>query len=253
VEIILLGTGSSTGTPVIGCHCPTCLSTDPRNKRTRCAAAVVTDSGETLLIDSGPDLRLQALRENICRVDAVLYTHAHADHLNGIDDLRNFCHLQKQAIPIFANETTLANIQQRFASAFIPPGQHWNRPVLTAHNANQEFTIGSSKITPIPVMHGRQHILGYRINNSAYVTDVSSISDESMQLMEDMDVLLLDCLHYTPHNTHFHLEKSIEMALAIGARRTYLIHMTHQMEYISLRAQLPDNIEPGYDGLRLKV
>lgn len=253
MEIILLGTGSSTGTPVIGCRCPTCLSTDPRNKRTRCSAAVITDGGETLLIDSGPDLRLQALRENISRVDAVLYTHAHADHLNGIDDLRNFCYLQKQAIPIFANETTLSTIQQRFAYAFMPPGQHWNRPVLTAHTAEQEFAIGNTRITPIPVMHGRQQILGYKINNVAYVTDVSSISEESMCLLEGLDLLLLDCLHYTPHNTHFHLEKSIEAAQALRARRTYFIHMTHQMEYFSLRAQLPDNIEPAYDGLRVSV
>lgn len=250
---MLLGTGSSTGTPVIGCNCPTCLSADPRNKRTRSSAAVTTDTGEVILIDTSTDLRLQALREGIVRVDAVLYTHAHADHLNGIDDLRNFCYLQNQAIPIFGNEPTISSIQQRFAYAFAPVGAHWNKPVLTAHPVEDRFAIGTANVIPIPVMHGKQQILGYRINNIAYITDVSLISDKSMALLKGLELLFLDCLHYQPHNTHFHLEKSIEVAQKIDARHTYFIHMTHQVEYSTLCSQLPERIEPGYDGLTLSI
>ncbi len=253
MEIVLLGTGSSTGTPVIGCNCPTCLSGDPKNKRTRSSAAITTDSGEVLLLDTSPDLRLQALREGIVRVDGVLYTHAHADHLNGIDDLRNFCHIQKQAIPIFGNETTINAIQDRFSYAFAPVGAHWNRPVLTAHPVQEKFNVGSVSVMPIPVKHGRQEILGYRINNIAYITDVSLIYDESFALLRGLDALFLDCLHYQPHNTHFHVELSIEIAQRIDALQTYFIHMTHQVDYSALLKILPERIMPGYDGLRLRV
>lgn len=249
----MLGSGSSTGTPVIGCNCPTCRSTDPRNKRTRCSAAITTDNGEVILIDTSPDLRSQALRENITRVDAVLYTHAHADHLNGIDDLRNFCYLQKQAIPVYGNESTINSIQQRFAYAFAPAGAHWNRPVLTAHPVEKKFAIGLTEITPVAVMHGRQEILGYRINNLAYLTDISDIDENNIALLAGIEWLFLDCLHYQPHNTHFHLEKSIEIAQRINARCTYFIHMTHQVDYNALCGLLPEHIEPGYDGLKLRL
>lgn len=253
MEIVFLGTGSSTGTPVIGCNCPTCTSSDPRNKRTRCSIAVHTDSGGTLLVDTGPDLRLQALRENILRVDGVLYTHTHADHLNGIDDLRNFCFLQKQPIPIFGNDIAIQDIRQRFSYAFSAPGQHWDKPVLTAHVIEDAFELAGVKITPIPVMHGKLPILGYRINNMAYITDVSDISELSMSLLEGLDVLLLDCLHYRPHPTHIHFEKSIEYALNIKPKETFFIHMTHQMEFSEASSKLPSNIMLAYDGLRIKL
>ena len=253
MEIIFLGTGSSTGTPVIGCECPTCMSSDPRNKRTRCSIAVQAESGETLLVDTGPDLRLQALREKILRVDGVLYTHTHADHLNGIDDLRNFCFLQKQPIPVFGNDIAIHDIQQRFTYAFAAPGQHWDKPVLKAYVAQEAFELAGLKITPIPVLHGKLPILGYRINNMAYITDVSNIPDSSMPLLEGLDVLLLDCLHYRPHPTHIHFDKSLEYALSINAKETFLIHMTHQMEYGEASSKLPSNVRLSYDGLRLKI
>lgn len=253
MEVTFLGTGSSTGTPVIGCDCLTCTSSDPRNKRTRCSIAVQMDTGETLLVDTGPDLRLQALRENILRVDGVLYTHTHADHLNGIDDLRNFCFLQKQPIPVFGNDIAIHDIRQRFSYAFAEPGQHWDKPVLTAQVVENVFELAGVEITPIPVMHGKLPILGYRINNMAYITDVSHIPDSSMPLLEGLDLLMLDCLHYRPHPTHIHFDKSLEYAFDINAKETFLIHMTHQMEFSEVSSRLPSNIHLSYDGLRLKL
>lgn len=253
MEITFLGTGSSTGTPVIGCACPTCTSDDPRNRRTRCSAAVKTAGGQVLLIDTGPDLRQQALREGLLRVDGVLYTHTHADHLHGIDDLRNFCYLQKSPIPVFGNEATIGNITQRFAYAFGPPGQYWDKPVLTAHVMRETLEFGGARITPIPVLHGKFEILGYRINNFAYITDVSNISDDSLRLLQGLEVLLLDCLHYRPHPSHVNFEQSLEYARRIGAGTTYLIHMTHQMEFAEASARLPAGVLLGYDGLRLYI
>ena len=253
MEVIFLGTGSSTGTPVIGCNCPTCTSTDPRNKRTRCSLAIKTESGAILLVDTGPDLRLQALREGIVRVDAVFYTHTHADHLNGIDDLRNFCFLQKQPIPVFGNDIAINDIRQRFSYAFSAPGLHWDKPVLTAHLAQDGFEMAGVKIIPIPVLHGKLPILGYRFNNIAYITDVSEIPDSSMALLEGLDLLLLDCLHYRPHPTHIHLDKSLEYAQQIKAKETYFIHMTHQMEYSEASSKLPPGVHFSYDGLTIKI
>jgi phosphoribosyl 1,2-cyclic phosphate phosphodiesterase len=253
MEIIFLGVGSSTGTPVIGCNCATCTSTDPRNNRTRCSIAVRTDNNAMLLIDTGPDLRLQALRENIPRVDAVLYTHAHADHVHGLDDLRNFCHLQKQVIPIFGNEPTISSIRERFDYAFTHAGPHWDKPKLSAHFATRSFEIGGTAITPVPLLHGSQEILGYRINNIAYLTDVSTIPETSFPLLQNLELLILDCLRYRPHHTHIHFEKAVEYAQKIAAKKTYLIHMTHEAEYNDMASKLPEAIYVAHDGLRLTI
>jgi len=254
MEVILLGTGSSAGTPVIGCGCDTCLSPDPRNKRTRCSIAVEMESGAVLLVDTAPDLRLQALREKMKRIDGVLYTHFHADHLNGIDDLRSFCHLQRKPIPVYGNEATIHGIVQRFGYAFpSSEQQHWDKPVLSAHTVSKTFDVMGTDVIPVPVMHGKYEILGYRIRNMGYLTDVSDISDASMEKLRGLDVLFLDCLRYRFHPTHFSLEQAISWAEKIGARETYLIHMTHELEYSELSARLPQGMSVAYDGLRLRI
>lgn len=253
MEVIFLGVGSSTGTPVIGCGCATCTSIDPRNQRTRCSLAIRTDSDGMILIDTGPDLRLQALRERLLRVDAVLYTHAHADHMHGIDDLRNFCHLQKQVIPVYGNEATMASVTQRFGYAFTPPGKHWNKPKLNAHVADGRFEAAGAAIVPIPLLHGREEILGYRINNIAYLTDVSHIPDSSLALLKGLDLLVLGCLHYRPHGAHIHFDQAVEYAAEIAAQETRLIHMTHEVEYSELSSRLPPDVRVAFDGLRLTV
>jgi phosphoribosyl 1,2-cyclic phosphate phosphodiesterase len=253
VQIITLGVGSSAGTPVIGCDCATCKSSNPHNKRTRCSVAIETDSGAVILIDTGPDLRLQALRENIRRVDAVLYTHVHADHLNGIDDLRAFCQLNRIRIPLYGNAHTIDNIKQRFGYTIREAGDRWDIPILGANEVNAPFDTCGVYITPIPVMHGRSEILGWRIGDFAYLTDVSEIPASSLALLEGLDVLFLDCLRHKPHHTHINVEQSIAYARQIAAGGTYLIHMTHELEYEALSAELPDNIYVGYDGLRLTM
>ncbi|MDO8892998.1 MAG: MBL fold metallo-hydrolase [Sulfurimicrobium sp.] len=253
MEVIFLGTGSSAGTPVIGCGCDTCLSADPRNQRTRCSIALKMEHGAVLLVDTGPDLRLQALREKLTRVDAVLYTHYHADHLNGLDDLRSFCHLQRQPIPVYGNEATMLGIVQRFGYAFPRHEQHhWDKPVLRAHAIDAPFIAGGVEVVPVPVMHGKYEILAYRIGNMAYLTDVSDISPASLEKLQGLDYLLLDCLRYRPHPTHFSMEEAVAWAEKIGARETYLIHMTHELEFSELSALLPANVRPAYDGLRLR-
>jgi phosphoribosyl 1,2-cyclic phosphate phosphodiesterase len=250
LEVIVLGCGSSAGTPVIGCHCPTCSSDDKRNQRTR-ASTLISANGVNFLIDTGPDLRQQALRENIERVDAVLYTHPHSDHLNGIDDLRAYCYQQRGVVPLFGNAFTLDSIQQRFPYAFFPPSQYWDKPVLSANVVEQAFEFQGVKVTPIPVMHGTWPIYGYRIGNVAYITDVSAIPDSSRHLLQGLDLLLLDSLRRVPHPTHFSFEQAVVEAQRIGAQQTLLIHMTHELSYQDMTAALPDNIAPAYDGLRI--
>ncbi len=253
MKLIMLGVGSSSGTPQIGCECATCTSGDPRNNRSRCSSAIETDSGQVILIDTGPDLRTQALREGLKRVDAVLYTHAHADHLNGIDDLRAFCLRQHAQIPLYGNAPTIENISTRFGYALREPHANWELPTLSAHVVSEPFETCGERVTPIPITHGRAAILGWRIRNFAYLTDVSAIPQESMAFLEGLDVLLLDCLRTRPHNTHINVEQSLEYAGLINAKTTYLIHMTHELEYETLSAQLPENIKVAYDGLRLDL
>lgn len=251
VEALLLGVGSSGGSPALGCSCPTCSSADLKNSRTR-ASAVLRAGGKTFLIDTGPDLRHQSLREQLLHVDAVLYTHPHADHLNGIDDLRSFCWLQKAAIPVFGNEFMLDHIRQRFPYTLFPANNFWDKPVLTLHPVGDElFEFAGVAIEPIPLLHGKWPILGYRIGKVAYLTDVSEIPAASLALLQDLDILFLDCLRRVPHPTHFSAEQAIAAAKLIGARQTVMIHMTHELEYHALSAEMPAGMVVGYDGMRL--
>lgn len=250
MQLVLLGVGSSAGTPAIGCHCATCLSTNPKNKRTRCSAAVTLPGGEVLLIDTGSDLRQQALREGLSRVDAVLYTHTHADHLHGIDDLRGFCQLQRKQIPLYGKQDAIDHIANKFGYALREPSDFWDLPVLKTNRVDGEFQLFGVTITPIPLKHGRSDILGYRIGNMAYLTDVSEIPESSLSLLEGLDFLLLDCLRYKPHPTHINLEQSLAYAGHIKAKQTYMIHMTHEMEFDALSQQLPPTVQVGFDGLK---
>ncbi len=253
MRLTMLGVGSSAGTPMIGCQCATCTSSDKRNNRTRCSCLIELDNGKTILIDTGPDLRQQALREGLTRIDAVLYTHTHADHLHGIDDLRAFCQIQREQIPLYGSPQTIAHIADKFAYTLREPGNFWDLPVLKAIPISGAFQLFDQTIEPIPIKHGNNDIYGYRIGNIAYLTDMSVIEASSLALLKGVKILLLDCLRHMPHYSHINLEQSLHYASLINAETTYLIHMTHELEYVELSAQLASNILVGYDGLKLNV
>lgn len=253
MQLTILGAGSSAGTPVIGCQCKTCTSTNPRNNRTRCSSIITLDSGETILIDTGPDLRIQALREGFTRVDAVLYTHTHADHLHGIDDLRSFCQINRHQIPLYTYKDAVAHIESKFGYTLRKPCDFWDLPVLSISEVNGPFDLFSTTVIPIPIMHGRVKILAYRIGNIAYMTDVSSIPESSFALLEDLDLLLIDCLRTEKHPTHINIEQSLAFVSQIKAKQSVLIHMTHELEYEALTQKLPENVFVGYDGMKIQV
>lgn len=249
----MLGVGSSAGTPMIGCSCSTCKSADKRNHRTRCSSFIELDNGKVILIDTGPDLRQQALREGLLRVDAVLYTHTHADHLHGIDDLRSFCQIQRSQIPLYGNPESMRHIADKFGYTLREAGSFWDLPILKINPVTTPFYLFDQLIIPIPIKHGNSDIYGYRIGNIAYITDVSAIPETSFELLKDLDILLLDSLRYDVHYSHINLEQSLRYASQIGANKTYLIHMTHEIEYAALSNRLPNGVFVGYDGLKLKL
>lgn len=253
MKITVLGAGSSAGTPVIGCECPVCHSSNIKNKRSRCSSIITLDNGSNILIDTSPDFKMQAMREKINKIDAVLFTHHHADHCHGIDDLRAYCQKYKQAIPIFANENTMKELKLKFNYAIREETQFWETPVLQANIVNGPFHIEETQIIPLPVIHGRMEILGYRLGNLAYITDVSEIPESTLDLLQGVDILLLDCLRYEPHFSHYGFKQSLEMSEKIKAKRTFFIHMTHDIEYDAVSSDLPDNVYLAYDGLQLNL
>ena len=256
LTITVLGCGPSGGVPLIGCSCTVCRSKNSKNKRSR-ASIHVKHENTTLLMDTSPDLRMQCLREGIAMVDAILFTHAHADHIHGIDDARAFNYHSGKPMPIYGDADTLAEIQHRFAYAFGNPvaSGAWVKPSLVSHPITLEshFTVGTIRILPVLQYHGKGKSLGYRIGNFAYSTDVDNFPDQSLQLLEKLDVWLVDCLQYEPAPTHAHLEKTLGWIEAIKPKRAILTHMTHVIEYEELKAKLPAHIEPAYDGMTLTI
>lgn len=257
LELCFLGTGTSGGIPEIGCHCPVCTSPDPKDRRLR-TSALVTFGGRNLLIDSGTDLRAQFLREGIDDIDGVLYSHVHADHCLGLDDLRRISLDKKKAIPLHIHPSHLEILKGTFRYMFTPPTQMGGgivqvdpRP-LTWH---QSFTWQGIVIEPIPIQHGILEITGYVFGNQmAWVTDASSIPPSSLQRLQcGLDVLVLNALRHTPHRTHFNLEQAVAMAKTIGAKQTYFVHMCHDLGHRATGAMLPPGIALAYDGLRLSL
>lgn len=257
MKITLLGCGSSAGVPFIGCDCQVCAGRHPKNNRTR-ASIFVEAKGKNILIDSSPDLRQQALRHNIRRVDAVLYTHDHADHINGIDELRSFNYLANEVIPVFGDRETLDSIKSRFPYAFMEkPDAIWYRPCL-ASNPFVGKAVG--KISPLGVDfsyfqlgHGSVKSYGYRIGNIAYFTDCDVIPDEAFEAISGIDTWIVDCLRYTPSYSHSELKRTLGWIERVKPRRAILTHMGHEFDYEKLKAELPPGIEPGYDGLVIEM
>ena len=250
IRLTVLGCGSSSGTPAIGCTCPVCTSPHPKNRRSRCSAWLDI-GGQGWQIDTGPDFRSQALREQLPRIDGVLYTHPHADHLNGIDDLRGFCYKQQGSIPIYGSAATLANISERFDYAFFPPGSHWNRPVLEARPLTDGLSLNGAPLQHFQMPHGHWHTTAYRIANIAWLTDINHISSAQIAALQGLDHLFIDCLSPRPYPSHLSFDQACDYAEQIGARHTWLIHMTHALGYEELLAACPPGIAPAYDGLTI--
>ncbi|PSQ97078.1 MAG: MBL fold metallo-hydrolase [Bacteroidetes bacterium SW_9_63_38] len=258
LTVTLLGTGTSTGVPVLGCGCDVCTSDDPRDTRTRCAC-YIRAGALGLLIDTGPDFRQQAFRENIDRIDAVCYTHHHFDHVVGLDDLRPFFFQNKTVMPCYAHPDTAAVLRRGYDYIF------GSDPYPGAANVALEevdgpFTVTSRHddpetlpVDPILLHHGTTPAYGYRIGGFAYLTDVSTIPPASFDGLDGIDVLVLDALRPEPHPSHFSFDEAVANARRIGARRTYFVHMTHNVRHAEANAHLPDDVQLAYDGLTVEV
>lgn len=258
LTVTLLGTGTSTGVPIIGCDCDVCTSSDPRDTRTRCACYV--QAGPLgILIDTGPDLRAQMLREGITRIDAVCYTHHHFDHLVGIDDLRPFFFRNSQVMPCYTNADTAA-VMRRNYDYILGSDPYPGAANIELEVVDDVFCVPSRHddgapvpVRPIPLTHGDMDVHGYRFGRFAYCTDASAISDASIDALDGVDTLVLDALRPRPHPTHFSFDEAVRVARRIGARTTYFVHMTHAVRHAEQEPQLPDDVHLGYDGLTFDV
>jgi phosphoribosyl 1,2-cyclic phosphate phosphodiesterase len=255
-SMILLGTGTSVGVPMIGCGCPVCRSENPRNNRTRASAILGLPSGN-LLIDTPPDLRNQLVREKIGVVDAVVFTHEHADHVHGLDDLRLFPFRLGHAVPLFCEPKVEHRIRTVFDYAFsdITPTHAGGVPQLrTVTISDTPFQVFDTLVTPIRLLHGpRFTVLGFRVGNVAYCTDVNCIPSNSLERLEGLDTLVLGALRHTPHPTHFHIEEALAVVERLRPRITYLTHTSHDLEYEETNRQLPSDVQLAYDGLRIPL
>jgi phosphoribosyl 1,2-cyclic phosphate phosphodiesterase len=248
IRVTMLGSGTSTGVPVIGCTCAVCTSDNSRNKRWRPGLKLEMD-GQVVLVDTPTDLRAQALRFGLPRVDAVLFTHAHADHVFGLDDLRIFNFRQRSPIPCYGSAATLRALRQMFAYVFEEGQEGGGKPRLELVEVNGNFALLDRIVVPVPVWHGGLEVYGYRFGNFAYVTDCNAIPDSSFELLAGVEVLILDALRYRPHSTHFSVAQAMDVAARIGASRTILTHLAHEIDHDAPAVALPPRVEFGYDGL----
>jgi len=253
MRLVILGCGTSTGVPVIGCRCEVCLSGSARNKRSRSSLLIQSDD-RNILIDTTTDLRTQALSNGLERVDAVLYTHAHADHVHGIDDLRAFnLATGGRAIPCFGNIDTIGRIRRIFEYIFNDDGRDGWKPNLTAEGVSGAFELFGNTVVPVEVMHGEAEIFGYRVGPFAYLTDCSAIPPESAEKLRGLEVLILGALRQKPHPTHFSIGEAIEASRAIGPRRTIFTHLGHNLDYTKDNGSLPEGFELAYDGMTIEL
>jgi phosphoribosyl 1,2-cyclic phosphate phosphodiesterase len=252
-RITVLGSGTSVGVPTIGCECAVCTSSDPRDQRLR-PSVLVSYEGRNVLIDTTPDFRTQALRAHITHLDAVIFTHPHADHLMGLDDVRPFNYRQKAKIPIYATESTMAAIHRSFPYIFDDGQKESNVPKLESRTIGSgPFELFGMEFRPVPVLHGRQEILGFRFGRAAYLTDHSAIPENSLELLHGLDVLFLDALRYKPHPTHSTVEQSIRTVECLQPKRAFFTHICHDLGHASTEDRLPPNIRLAYDGLEIDV
>lgn len=257
MKLTFLGTGTSFGVPQVGCRCSVCLSDDPRDKRTR-VGAVVESNGSRILIDTPPELRLQLIANAIDSVDAVLFTHDHADHIHGLDDVRGFASAAGPALPIYGPAETIDSVRSKFAYVFDPamrglPGT--SKPEGTTHalEAGVPVVIAGQQVTPVEVPHGSMRVFGYRVGDVGYVTDAKELPAAAVDVLRGVQVLVLNALFRRPHPTHLSIGEAVETAQRVGAERTYLTHLTHRISHAELEAELPDGVRPAFDGLQVTI
>ena len=257
MRLTFLGTGTSFGVPQIGCDCAVCRSSDPRDKRTR-SGAVLESQGVTILIDTPPELRLQLISSGFSSIDAVVYTHEHADHINGIDDLRIFSVRRRQPLPLYGPAETLERLRSSFNYIFddtVRPYEGTSKPRLTLHpvEPGHAVDIGGVEVLPLAFQHGHLRVFGYRFGKLAYITDVKTIPPAEQELLRGLEVLVLNALWWRPHPTHLSISEAVETARALKVPRTYLTHLTHETGHAQLEAELPAGVFPAYDGLTVEV
>lgn len=253
LTITVLGSGTSVGVPTIGCDCKVCRSEDPRDQRLR-PSVLVSYGGHNVLIDSGPDFRQQALRAQIRHIDAILFTHSHADHIMGLDDVRPFNFHRKDPIPIYGSEQTIGNIRNSFRYVFEAGCSQSTVPKIAPHCLNGSgITLFGLEFTPVPLKHGDGDTLGYRFGKAAYLTDHSEIPEGSLPLLQGLDVLFLDALRYKPHPTHSTVERSLAYVEAVKPKRAYFTHICHDLGHERAESFLPEHVRLAYDGLRIDV
>ena len=257
MEITVLGSGTSFGVPSINCDCKVCTSDDPHDKRTRASIWIRRDEA-SIIIDTSTDFRQQVLREHVKRIDGLLITHCHADHVHGLDDIRPYTF--KNSIPVFGNEWTIREFEERFSYIFKKTQRGGGKPKISLNvisdkmlESSEVIMINGAAILPVPLKHGELDVLGYRIDNFAYLTDCSSIPEESYRKLEGVEYLIIDALRYRPHSTHFTIPQAIEAAERIGAKRTWFTHLCHDVLHKDLKQDLPQGVAPAYDGLKIIV
>lgn len=251
--VTILGSGTSQGVPVIGCNCNVCKSLDFRDKRLRSSIHIEVN-GKSLIIDSGPDFRQQVLRENISRLDALIFTHEHKDHTAGMDDIRSFNFLQQKDMPVFARKQVIDQLKREYAYVFAESKYPGVPQVEVNTVINEPFSVEGVDLTPIEVMHYKLPVFGYRIGDFAYITDMKTISDKEFQKLKGVEILVVNALQKTPHISHLTLEEAVDFAEKVGAKKTYLTHLSHKMgKHSEVEKELPDNISIAYDGLKIEL
>lgn len=254
--LTFLGTSTSVGIPVIGCDCPSCLSDDPKNDRMRASVLIETDT-HSILVDSGPDLRQQALKHNLRKVDAVLYTHCHLDHIAGFDELRAYCWRRDEPLPMYSSKSCLDELERVYAWAFSPNNTYKGYINPVARPVDAPFQLGNTTITPLPVLHGSVETIGFRFDQPgqssiAYIPDAKVIPDSTLALLEGLDHLIIDCLRPEAHPTHLSLPEALEISSHVQPKQTWFTHISHETDYAMEEAKLPPTIRFAYDTLTIQ-
>lgn len=252
MKITFLGTGTSQGVPVIGCNCAVCMSTLPQNKRLR-PSIWLEFAGHNVIIDTAPEFRLQMLQWGPHQLDALLFTHAHADHICGFDDVRRFCQMQRTAIPVYATEATLGVLKAFFGYAFDLSKENWAVPRAEAHIVNGPFRLFDREVVPLLAYHGEMPVTGFRLGDFAYLTDCNRVPPQTEAALQHLDVLVLDALRYRTHSTHFSVDEAVQLIHRLHPQQAYLTHLCHEVEHTALAQLLPAGIAPAYDGLSFHV